>query len=263
MGEVYDQPRETLTREQVDRSLRYQIMEVVDRIRWIPDFGYERELDWLRNMHDWMISKKRYWGLALPIYECAGCGTVTVVSGRDELQARAIDGWDRFDGHTPHRPWVDEVRIACSGCGQPVSRIPDVGNVWLDAGIVPYSTLHYREDPESGRSGSRLTSSRRASPASSATGSTRCWRCPRSSAARSRSGRSSAMRRCWPRTAGRCTRAPATPSSSTRRPTGWASTSCAGSTCAPDPTTTSCSAGGPLTRHAASCWSSGTCTPSS
>jgi len=148
MGEVYDQPRESLTPEQVDRSLRYQIMEVVDRIRWIPEFGYERELDWLRNMHDWMISKKRYWGLALPIYECEACGTVTVVSGRDDLRARALDGWDRFEGHTPHRPWVDEVTIACSGCGGAVRRIPDVGNVWLDAGIVPYSTMHYREDPD-------------------------------------------------------------------------------------------------------------------
>ena len=148
MGPVYDQPRETLTKEQVDASLRYQIMEVVDQIRWIPDFGYERELDWLRNMHDWMISKKRYWGLALPIYDCAACGTVEVIGGREELRERAVEGWDRFEGHTPHRPWVDEVRIACPNCGAPVERIKDVGNPWLDAGIVPFSTLHYREDPE-------------------------------------------------------------------------------------------------------------------
>ena len=147
MGEVYDQPRETLTAEQVDRSLRYQIMEVVDRIRWFPSFGYERELDWLLNMHDWMISKKRYWGLALPIYDCAGCGTVSVVGGREELRERAVEGWQAFEGHTPHRPFVDAVRIACSGCGAPVSRIADVGNPWLDAGIVPFSTLHFREDP--------------------------------------------------------------------------------------------------------------------
>ena len=86
MGPVYDQPRETLTPEQVDASLRYQIMDVVDQIRWIPDFGHERELDWLRNMHDWMICKKRYWGLALPIYDCAACGTVEVIGGRDELK---------------------------------------------------------------------------------------------------------------------------------------------------------------------------------
>ena len=123
-------------------------MDVVDQIRWIPDFGYERELDWLRNMHDWMISKKRYWGLALPIYDCAACGTVEVIGGRDELHERAVEGWEAFEGHTPHRPYVDAVKIACPGCGAPVERIRDVGNPWLDAGIVPFSTLHYREDPE-------------------------------------------------------------------------------------------------------------------
>jgi isoleucyl-tRNA synthetase len=148
MGPVYDTPREQLTPEQVDASLRYQIMEVVDRIRWLPAFGYDRELAWLREMRDWMISKKRYWGLALPIYDCASCGTVTVVGGRDELRERAVEGWQTFEGHTPHRPWVDEVRIGCGGCGAPVGRIPDVGNPWLDAGIVPFSTLHFREDPE-------------------------------------------------------------------------------------------------------------------
>ena len=62
MGPVYDQPRETLSAEQVDASLRYQIMEVVDRIRWIPEFGYERELDWLLNMHDWMITQEALLG---------------------------------------------------------------------------------------------------------------------------------------------------------------------------------------------------------
>jgi len=147
MGSVYDQPRETLTKEQVDASLRYQIMEVVDRIRWIPEFGYDRELDWLRNMHDWMISKKRYWGLALPIFDCAACGTIDVIGGREELRERAVAGWETFEGHTPHRPWVDAVQIACASCGASVERIKDVGNPWLDAGIVPFSTLHYREDP--------------------------------------------------------------------------------------------------------------------
>ena len=148
MGEVYDAPRERLTPEQVDRSLRYQIMEVVDRIRWIPGFGYERELDWLLNMRDWMISKKRYWGLALPIYECVACGRIDVVGSREELRARAVAGWEEFEGHTPHRPYVDAVRIGCSDCGAPVERIRDVGNPWLDAGIVPFSTLHYRTDAD-------------------------------------------------------------------------------------------------------------------
>ncbi|MGH2465315.1 MAG: class I tRNA ligase family protein, partial [Candidatus Limnocylindrales bacterium] len=147
MGEVYDRPLEELTADEVDRSLRYQIMAVVKDIRWIPGFGYERELDWLLNMHDWMISKKRYWGLALPIYDCQACGQVAVIGGRDELHERAVEGWAAFEGHTPHRPHIDAVKISCPGCGSPVSRVPDVGNVWLDAGIVPFSTLHYREDP--------------------------------------------------------------------------------------------------------------------
>src|SRR5919198_3524111 len=130
------------------QELRPQLMDVTRHIRWIPDFGLERELDWLRNMHDWMISKKRYWGLALPIWYCEACQRFEVIGGRDELRERAIAGWDQFEGHSPHRPWVDAIKIACPGCGKPISRIPDVGNPWLDAGIVPFSTLHYRTDPD-------------------------------------------------------------------------------------------------------------------
>ena len=127
-------------------KLRYEIMETVDQITWLPSFGKERELDWLRNMDDWMISKKRYWGLALPIYDCPKCGTFEILGSEEELKERAVSGWEEFEGHTPHRPWIDAVKIKCSKCGEEVSRIKDVGNPWLDAGIVPYSTLHYRTD---------------------------------------------------------------------------------------------------------------------
>jgi isoleucyl-tRNA synthetase len=123
-------------------------MDSVQETRWIPAFGYEREMDWLRNMHDWMISKKRYYGLTLPIWECEACGWFDVVGSREELKARAIAGWEEFEGHPPHRPYVDAVKIRCEGCGAEVSRIPEVGNPWLDAGIVAYSTLGYRIDPE-------------------------------------------------------------------------------------------------------------------
>lgn len=129
-------------------TLRYEIMEVVRQIKWIPAFGFDREMDWLRNMDDWMISKKRYWGLALPIFDCKQCGTFEIIGNREELKERAVSGWETFDGHTPHRPWVDEIKISCSSCGGEVSRIKDVGNPWLDAGIVPYSTLHYQTDSE-------------------------------------------------------------------------------------------------------------------
>jgi len=147
MGAPLDRPLSEVSEDEKRRNLRYQMMEVVEReTRWHPSFGLERELDWLRNMHDWMISKKRYWGLALPIYECAACGQVDVVGSKEELQRRAVRGWEAFAGRSPHRPYVDEVVIACSRCGEPVRRIPDVGNPWLDAGIVAMSTLRYRED---------------------------------------------------------------------------------------------------------------------
>ena len=128
-------------------ELRHLIADVTRKIRWIPAFGLERELDWLRNMDDWMVSKKRYWGLALPIYKCL-CGHVDVLGSETELKERAVEGWDEFEGHSPHRPWIDTVKIRCSQCGEVVSRIKDVGNPWLDAGIVPYSTLGYRHGRE-------------------------------------------------------------------------------------------------------------------
>ncbi len=128
-------------------ELRHEIIAVTEQTDWIPPVGRQLEIEWLNNMHDWMISKKRYWGLALPIYKC-DCGHFDVVGSRAELRERAIEGWSEFDGHTPHRPWIDAVKIACSACGEPVERIPDVGNPWLDAGIVPYSTLAYNSDRE-------------------------------------------------------------------------------------------------------------------
>jgi isoleucyl-tRNA synthetase len=152
MGEVYDKPRNQLTPEEKARSLRYQIMDVVDQIRWIPEFGHAREMDWLYNMHDWMISKKRFWGLALPIWVCSTCDHFEVLGDEVELEERAIQGWEKFEGHTPHRPFVDHIKIACPKCQGQMDRILDVGNPWLDAGIVPFSTLSYRTDPEYWRS---------------------------------------------------------------------------------------------------------------
>ncbi len=127
-------------------ELRHRIAAVTRQIRWIPDFGLARELDWLKNMDDWMISKKRYYGLALPIFDCPQCGAFEVVGSETELKERAVEGWEVFAGHSPHKPFIDAVKIACRACGAVVPRIPDVGNPWLDAGIVPFSTLGYRHD---------------------------------------------------------------------------------------------------------------------
>ncbi|MEJ2441547.1 MAG: class I tRNA ligase family protein, partial [Patescibacteria group bacterium] len=121
--------------------VREDMKKVTKKIRWIPSFGLKRELDWLDNMHDWLISKKRYWGLALPIWECKKCGNFEVIGSKEELKKEAVEGWKEFKGNSPHRPWVDEVKIKCKKCGETCSRIPDVGNPWLDAGIVSFSTI--------------------------------------------------------------------------------------------------------------------------
>jgi isoleucyl-tRNA synthetase len=125
---------------------RDRIQRLVPTIRWIPAEGEAREQDWLRNMTDWMISKKRFWGLALPIWVCAECSEFVVIGNREELKAKAVEGWDAFEGNSPHRPFIDAVKIRCKKCGGLASRIEDVGNPWLDAGVVPFSTMRYSTD---------------------------------------------------------------------------------------------------------------------
>ena len=130
-------------------EIRPKMERATKEMQWYPEFGKARELDWLKNMQDWMISKKRYYGLALPIYAC-DCGHFDVIGSLEELKERAVDGWEEFEasGSSPHRPWIDGVKIACSECGKTVERIADVGNAWLDAGIVPFSTIKYKTDPD-------------------------------------------------------------------------------------------------------------------
>ncbi len=135
---------------------RDEIKDVVRQIRWLPSNmdGQQRELDWLTNMSDWMISKKRFWGLALPIWyeEYEENGEVKydfeVIGSLAELKERAVEGWQEFGDNSPHRPWIDKVKIRNPKTGRLMSRVPDVGNPWLDAGIVPFSTLQYMTNPE-------------------------------------------------------------------------------------------------------------------
>jgi isoleucyl-tRNA synthetase len=132
----------------INMSWRDEIMEVVRQATFRPREinGQARELDWLKNMGDWMISKKRFWGLALPIWLDEVTGEFEVIGSREELRERAVEGWDQFEGHAPHRPWIDLVKIRNPKTGNLMSRIPDVGNPWLDGGIVPFSTLCYNHD---------------------------------------------------------------------------------------------------------------------
>jgi isoleucyl-tRNA synthetase len=132
----------------IDMKWRDEIMRVTEQVTFLPESvnGKARELDWLRNMGDWMISKKRFWGLALPIWVDEESGDFEVIGSYAELKQRAVEGWDKFEGHPPHRPWVDLIKIRNPKTGNLMSRIGDVGNPWLDAGIVPYSTVKFNSD---------------------------------------------------------------------------------------------------------------------
>jgi isoleucyl-tRNA synthetase len=117
-------------------------------VRWHPGYMRRRMDDWLANMADWCISRKRYWGLPLPFYPCPACQRLTVVASRRELRERAVDPAAVDALPELHRPWIDGVALRCPECGHEVRRIAEVGDCWLDAGIVPFSTLGYLEDRE-------------------------------------------------------------------------------------------------------------------
>jgi len=125
-------------------EIRQPMLDANATVDWTPPQYGKRMDDWLRNMGDWNISRKRYFGLPLPFYECE-CGDLNVIGSRAELEARAVSGLD--DLQELHRPWIDGVRIRCEQCGRDVERIPEVGDAWLDAGIVNFSTLGWR-NPE-------------------------------------------------------------------------------------------------------------------
>ncbi|MGH3133121.1 MAG: isoleucine--tRNA ligase [Gaiellaceae bacterium] len=126
-------------------EIRQPMLDANATVEWTPAFYSKRMDDWLRNMGDWNISRKRYFGLPLPFYPCDECDTLTVIGSRQELEERALGGLDQLQ--ELHRPWIDDVPIACSGCGGEVRRVPEVGDAWLDAGIVPLSTLGW-QNPE-------------------------------------------------------------------------------------------------------------------
>ena len=124
-------------------ELRQPLRDANAEVEWTPAYMGKRMDDWLVNMGDWNISRRRYYGLPLPFYPC-GCGHLNVIGSKAELEERALEGLDQLE--ELRRPWIDEVPIVCEQCGEEVRRIPEVGDVWLDAGIVPFSTLGWRNE---------------------------------------------------------------------------------------------------------------------
>lgn len=127
-------------------KIRDKLIEESRKVKWTPEFAGKRMEDWLKNMSNWAISRKRFYGLPLPIYHCEKCDKVTVVGSKEELKELAGDIVDTLPDL--HRPWIDKVEITCPHCKAKVKRITDVGDCWLDAGITPFSTLKYFTDKD-------------------------------------------------------------------------------------------------------------------
>lgn len=128
-------------------EIRPLLIKAIDDVEWQPEFMKKRMLDWLTNMGDWNISRKRFYGLPLPFYRCEHCGKLTVVGSLKELEDLSSKEQVEKLPHL-HRPYIDDIKIRCPECGHEVSRVPEVGDCWLDAGITPFSTKKYFTDKE-------------------------------------------------------------------------------------------------------------------
>ncbi len=111
-------------------------------VNWIPEsIGKGRFGDWLENVQDWGISRNRYWGTPLNIWECEGCGHQESVGSREEL-AKLSGNPDNANVEL-HRPYIDEVTFTCPDCGKTMKRVPEVIDCWFDSGAMPFAQHHY------------------------------------------------------------------------------------------------------------------------
>lgn len=123
-------------------AVKDKIIKANSKINWYPEFiGTKRFANWLDNMVDWGISRNRYWGCPMPIWEC-GCGHREVIGSLSELQEKIIEDVD-VKTIELHRPYVDDLHIICPECGKKMSRVGDVMDVWFDSGSMPYAQWHY------------------------------------------------------------------------------------------------------------------------
>jgi len=110
-------------------------------INWIPEsIGKGRFGDWLENIQDWGISRNRYWGTPLNIWECE-CGKQMAIGSREELKSLSKNYPE--GGVELHRPFIDQVTITCPDCGKEMHRVPEVIDCWFDSGAMPFAQHHY------------------------------------------------------------------------------------------------------------------------
>ena len=111
-------------------------------VNWIPEsIGKGRFGNWLENIQDWAISRNRYWGTPLNIWECECCGHQECVGSREELQKRS--GKEEALTVELHRPYIDEITLTCPDCGKVMKRVPEVLDCWFDSGAMPFAQYHY------------------------------------------------------------------------------------------------------------------------
>ncbi len=109
-------------------------------IHWIPEsIGKGRFGDWLENVQDWGISRNRYWGTPLNIWQCE-CGHMHAIGSKEELRAMSADCPKEIE---LHRPFIDRVHVTCPKCGKPMTRVPEVIDCWFDSGSMPFAQYHY------------------------------------------------------------------------------------------------------------------------
>ena len=134
-------------------ALKDQLVGGNDTINWYPDYIKDGRFgEWLRNNVDWAISRERYWGTPIPIWQCQECDHTICVGGVDELREMAgANGSLNADGLDLHRPYVDNVVLDCTskGCSGKMHRIPEVMDAWFDSGAMPFAQYHYPFDNES------------------------------------------------------------------------------------------------------------------
>ncbi|MBQ7260877.1 MAG: isoleucine--tRNA ligase, partial [Lachnospiraceae bacterium] len=111
-------------------------------INWIPEsIGKGRFGDWLENIQDWGISRNRYWGTPLNIWECEECGHQESIGSREELYK--LSGSEDAKTVELHRPYIDEITGKCPKCGKTMRRVPEVIDCWFDSGAMPFAQHHY------------------------------------------------------------------------------------------------------------------------
>ena len=110
-------------------------------VNWIPDsIGKGRFGDWLENIQDWGISRNRYWGTPLPVWEC-DCGHQECIGSRAQLAEKS--GRPEAADVELHRPYIDDVTLPCPECGGTMRRVPEVIDCWFDSGAMPFAQHHY------------------------------------------------------------------------------------------------------------------------